>query len=91
MDVVTLLDLIQQGYYATYPLLLCSIVALAIAGERLWAFRGLDARMRLLPLPAREGAAIILDQEGVTRHAPAVARPRPAAKPSGRRAAVPGP
>src|SRR5262245_46649676 len=45
MDVVTLLDLIQQGYYATYPLLLCSIVALAIAGERLWAFRGLDARM----------------------------------------------
>lgn len=45
MDVVTLLDLIQQGYYATYPLLLCSIVALAIAGERLYALRGLDARM----------------------------------------------
>ena len=45
MDVVTLLDLIRQGYYATYPLLICSVVALAIAGERLWAFRGLDARM----------------------------------------------
>jgi biopolymer transport protein ExbB len=45
MDVVTLLDLIQQGYYATYPLLLCSIVALAVAGERLYALRGLDARM----------------------------------------------
>jgi biopolymer transport protein ExbB len=45
MDVVTLLDLIQQGYYATYPLLLCSIVALAITGERLYALRGLDARM----------------------------------------------
>ena len=45
MDVVTLLDLIQQGYYATYPLLLSSIIALAVAGERFWAFRGLDARM----------------------------------------------
>jgi biopolymer transport protein ExbB len=45
MDVVTLLDLIQQGYYATYPLLLCSVVALAITGERLYALRGLDARM----------------------------------------------
>ncbi|MEW6272587.1 MAG: MotA/TolQ/ExbB proton channel family protein [Thermodesulfobacteriota bacterium] len=45
MDIVTFFDLIQQGYYATYPLLLCSIVALAIAGERFWALRGLDARM----------------------------------------------
>jgi biopolymer transport protein ExbB len=45
MDVVTLLDLIQQGYYATYPLLLCSVVAIAIAGERFYALRGLDARM----------------------------------------------
>lgn len=47
-DVVTLLDLIQQGWYSTYPLLLCSVVALAVAGERLWALRGLDARMRAL-------------------------------------------
>jgi biopolymer transport protein ExbB len=45
MDMVTFFDLIQQGYYATYPLLLCSIVALAIAGERLWALRRLDSRM----------------------------------------------
>jgi len=45
MDMVTFFDLIQQGYYATYPLLLCSVVALAIAGERLWALRRLDARM----------------------------------------------
>jgi biopolymer transport protein ExbB len=49
MDVVTLLDLIQQGYYATYPLLLCSIVALAIAGERLWAFPGLTLWMMGVP------------------------------------------
>jgi biopolymer transport protein ExbB len=45
MDMVTFFDLIQQGYYATYPLLLCSIVALAIAGERLWALRKIDGRM----------------------------------------------
>ncbi len=45
MDIVTFFDLIQQGYYATYPLLLCSVVALAVAAERIWALRGLDARM----------------------------------------------
>jgi len=45
MDAVTFLDLIRQGYYATYPLLFCSVVALAIAGERMWALRGLGARM----------------------------------------------
>ncbi len=45
MDALTFLDLIRQGYYATYPLLLCSVVALAIAGERIWALRGLSARM----------------------------------------------
>lgn len=48
MDAVTFLDLIRQGYYATYPLLFCSIVALAIAGERLWALRGLTKRMTTL-------------------------------------------
>lgn len=48
MDTVTLFDLIRQGYYATYPLLLCSIVALAVAGERAWALRGLGERMDAL-------------------------------------------
>lgn len=45
MDALTFLDLIQRGYYATYPLLFCSVVALAIAGERSWALRGLAGRM----------------------------------------------
>jgi biopolymer transport protein ExbB len=45
MDMLTFFDLIQQGYYATYPLLLCSVIALAIGGERIWALRRLDARM----------------------------------------------
>ena len=45
MDMLTFFDLIQQGYYETYPLLLCSVIALAIGGERLWALRRLDARM----------------------------------------------
>ena len=45
MDTETLLDLIQQGYYATYPLLACSIVALAVAADRIWALRGLDRKM----------------------------------------------
>ena len=28
MDTLTFLDLIRQGYYATYPLLFCSVIAL---------------------------------------------------------------
>ncbi|MBM4265214.1 MAG: MotA/TolQ/ExbB proton channel family protein [Deltaproteobacteria bacterium] len=72
LDVVTLLDLVQQGWYATYPLLLCSVVALAIAGERLWALRGLDARMIsvskqigfLMRRGDVEGAADLLEREG---------------------------
>ena len=48
MDAVTFFDLIQRGAYATYPLIACSILGLAIAAERLWALRGLLAGMREL-------------------------------------------
>jgi biopolymer transport protein ExbB len=48
MDSLSFLDLIRQGYYATYPLLFCSVVALAVAGERIWALRGLSSRMSAL-------------------------------------------
>jgi biopolymer transport protein ExbB len=36
-----ILTMIEQGYYATYPLLLISVVCLAIIFERLWALRGI--------------------------------------------------
>ena len=39
-----ILAMIQQGYYATYPLLFISIVCLAIIFERLWALRGIGSR-----------------------------------------------
>ncbi len=39
-----ILAMIQQGYYATYPLLFISVVCLAIIFERLWALRGIGAR-----------------------------------------------
>lgn len=48
MESMNFLDLVRQGWYATYPLLLCSVVALAVAGERLWALRGMTARMSSL-------------------------------------------
>jgi biopolymer transport protein ExbB len=38
-----ILAMIQQGYYATYPLLFISIVCLAIIFERLWALRGISS------------------------------------------------
>lgn len=71
MDTETLLDLIQQGFYATYPLLACSILALAIAGDRLWALRGLDEQMvdlarqvgLLLQHGDREGAQALIQRD----------------------------
>jgi len=39
-----ILAMIQQGYYATYPLLFISVVCLAIIFERLWALRGIGSR-----------------------------------------------
>ncbi len=39
-----ILAMIQQGYYATYPLLLISVICLAIIFERLWALRGIMGR-----------------------------------------------
>ncbi|MFP6663056.1 MAG: MotA/TolQ/ExbB proton channel family protein [Deltaproteobacteria bacterium] len=71
-DSETLLDLIQQGYYATYPLLACSVLALAVAGDRLWALRGLDERMGdlarqvglLLQHGDAEGATALIQRDG---------------------------
>jgi biopolymer transport protein ExbB len=39
-----ILAMIQQGYYATYPLLFISVVCLAIIFERVWALWGVAPR-----------------------------------------------
>jgi biopolymer transport protein ExbB len=39
-----MLQMIQQGWLATYPLLLLSVVSLTVIAERLWSFRGLVGR-----------------------------------------------
>ena len=39
-----ILGMIQQGYYATYPLLFISVVCLAIIFERVWALWGVGPR-----------------------------------------------
>jgi len=41
MEGLSVLDMIQQGWYVTYPLLIMSMIVLTIIGERLWALRGL--------------------------------------------------
>lgn len=38
---LSVLDMIQQGWYITYPLIVMSVITLTIIGERLWALRGL--------------------------------------------------
>ncbi len=40
----SILAMIQQGYYATYPLLFISVVCLAIIFERFWALMGIQGR-----------------------------------------------
>jgi len=40
----SILGMIQQGYYATYPLLFISVVCLAIIFERVWALMGISGR-----------------------------------------------
>src|SRR5258708_10687094 len=44
-----ILSMIQQGYYATYPLLFISVVCLAIIFERVWALWGVGPRTAKLP------------------------------------------
>ena len=39
-----IIQMIQQGYYATYPLILISVVCLAVIFERVWALRGIGSR-----------------------------------------------
>ena len=41
MESLNMLQMIQQGWMATYPLILMSIVSLTVIGERLWAYRGM--------------------------------------------------
>lgn len=38
---LNVLQMIQQGWIACYPLILMSIASLTVIGERLWAFRGI--------------------------------------------------
>jgi biopolymer transport protein ExbB len=40
----SILAMIQQGYYATYPLLFISVVCLAIIFERVWALMGIQSK-----------------------------------------------
>src|SRR5271157_5552472 len=39
-----ILSMIQQGYYATYPLLFISVIALAIIFERIWVLWGIGPK-----------------------------------------------
>lgn len=41
MEGLSVLDMIRQGALVTYPLIVMSMITIAIIGERLWALRGL--------------------------------------------------
>ncbi len=41
MESLNVLQMIQQGWIATYPLIAFSIISLTVIGERLWALRGI--------------------------------------------------
>jgi biopolymer transport protein ExbB len=44
----TVVQMVQQGWYASYPLLLCSILVVAVAIDRFLRYRGLEKRSREL-------------------------------------------
>jgi biopolymer transport protein ExbB len=54
-----LVAMIQQGYYATYPLIAISVICITVILERLWALAGLRRRINRTALamvgPLREG------------------------------------
>jgi biopolymer transport protein ExbB len=41
VEPMNVLQMIQQGWMATYPLIVMSIISLTIIAERLWAYRGI--------------------------------------------------
>jgi len=41
VESINMLQMIQQGWMATYPLILMSIISLTVIAERLWAYRGM--------------------------------------------------
>jgi biopolymer transport protein ExbB len=43
---INLIDLIHQGWYATYPLILFSVVMMSIVIERMWTLRGLGTAIQ---------------------------------------------
>ena len=43
---INLIDLIHQGWYATYPLIFFSVLMMSIVIERLWTLRGLGSRIQ---------------------------------------------
>src|SRR6202050_5872629 len=55
----SILSMIQEGYYATYPLLFISVVCLAIIFERIWALMGIQSKSAKLAdslvAPLRQG------------------------------------
>jgi biopolymer transport protein ExbB len=48
MESLNLIDLVKQGWIATYPLILCSVIMVAILGERIFAFSGIASSARKL-------------------------------------------
>jgi len=48
MQSLNLIDLVQQGWIATYPLILCSVIMVALLGERILAFSGIASSTRKL-------------------------------------------
>jgi biopolymer transport protein ExbB len=45
---MNLIELIQQGWIATYPLILCSVIMVAILGERMFALSGIASTTKKL-------------------------------------------
>ncbi len=76
MESMSMLQMIQQGWMATYPLILMSIISLTVIAERLWAYRGMIGRTARLTRSvyadvSRSDVGAAIERAEAERHTPA--------------------
>jgi biopolymer transport protein ExbB len=71
-----MLEMIQHGWMATYPLIIMSIISLTVIAERLWAYRGMIGQTARLTRSvyadvSRSDVRAALERAEAERHTPA--------------------
>jgi biopolymer transport protein ExbB len=76
VESLNMLEMIQQGWMATYPLIIMSIISLTVIAERLWVYRGMIGQTARLTRSvyadvSRSDVRSALGRAEAERHTPA--------------------